>query len=249
MGSAELKRCLELLSDVMELGCPSRFDSLPLEALCIEELDELALAIKARSLAELPSAMAEKIESQRREESRLYKEKVQRADEKYKALKRLVRYAGPEMARKGEGLDEIKFEIASKGGGPPNLGVLGYVLDLVERADGPVDPYEIAEKVLIVFPDRYRSDEYKWRPELVRSLGQQLIERAFAWREKVAPIEEEISKALQEEKTAARYIKAAARLRFPKTTPLYEAVKRIGGGSLLEKYESSDLHIRDHSEV
>lgn len=227
----------------MELGRPSRFELLPLDELSQEELDKLALAVKARCLAELPSAMAAKMASQRQEEKRLYKEETERSDEKHKALTRLVRYAGPDIAQKAESLEEVKI-IASEGGQPPNIGVLNYVSDLIKRAEGPPDPLEIAEGVLKVFPDRYRSEEYRdypeavRTPEAVRALGQQLIQRALEHQEKVRSIDEAITKAMQEEKTAAHYIKGDIRPRFRKTIPLYEAVKRIGAGSLLEWYES-----------
>jgi hypothetical protein len=199
------------------------------------------LAIKARCLVELPSAITAKMALQRQEEERLHKEEIRRADEKHEALTRLVRYAGPETARKAEILEEIEFEIAPKGGGPPNLGVLDYVSDLVRRANGPVDPQEIGEKVLLVFPDRFRSDEYKHRPEAVTSLGRQLIERSLEQQEKVRFIEERISEAVHEEKTGAVYIKGGVHLITAKTKLLHEALKRVGGAGILEQFEEASV--------
>lgn len=121
-----------MLLQMMELGHPSRLELLPLERLTREDLDEIALAIKARCLAELPASMAAKMDLQRREKKRLRKEEIQRDDKRRKALAQLIRYAGPELVPKAENLDEIKFEIAPEGGGPPNLGVQFYVSELMK---------------------------------------------------------------------------------------------------------------------
>lgn len=233
-------RCLSLLPEVMELGHPNRFDSLPLEGLSPAELDEVALAIKGRCLVELPEALATKMALQRQEEKKLHKETIQRDDEKHEALARLVRYAGPETARKAETLEEIEFEIAPEGGHPPNLGVLSYVLGLVGRASGPVDYYEIAEKVLAVFPDLYPPE--KWEdPDDRERLGRTLVKRARERHERVRSFDEAISQALREEKTGERFIKVKARLNTLKTKPLHGALKRVGAAGILEQFEEASV--------